>query len=138
MHAIHDDTAVSSILPSFGYANTDAQWTEFTPSVVGVRPGAGERGNTGSFNVVLSNSRFKASSVNFAPQSNLSSPLEIGIFDMSGSHVRTLNVPASGKNGGTVTWDGKSKSNRTVSAGTYVIKATAGRFRQSASMVVGR
>jgi hypothetical protein len=138
MHAIHDDTAVSSILPSFGYANTDAQWIEFTPSVVGVRPGARERGNTGSFNVVLSNSRFKGTAVNFTPNSDLSSPLEISIFDMSGSHVRTLNVSASGKNSATIFWDGKSKSNRTVSAGTYVIKATAGRFRQSASMVVGR
>ncbi|MDA0745091.1 MAG: flagellar hook assembly protein FlgD [bacterium] len=55
---------------------------------------------------------------------NLAGPANqvgIQIFDQSGNLVQTLSASTTGKNSGTITWDGKDADGRDVPAGTYNI-----------------
>lgn len=79
----------------------------------------------------------KSSSViTFAPPTD--SKLRLGVYDLSGSLVRTLvnsQVAAGVK---TVTWDGRSDAGEMVSSGIYFYRLEAGSFKATNRVVVVR
>jgi flagellar hook assembly protein FlgD len=58
------------------------------------------------------------------------------IYDILGHEVRTLvnNQQSAGFN--SVVWNGKDKFGKTVGAGMYLYKISAGKFRQTKKMIL--
>jgi hypothetical protein len=137
MKAVHDTTLVNSLMSYFGYTNTDPQWIEFTPSQTSARSEQ-RQVEQKRLSIVLSNSNFKTASVHFAPESDLSQALKISIFNVRGNLVYDHRIPASGRNGITIAWNGKARNGREVSAGTYLVKAVSGNWSSAEKMHVFR
>jgi hypothetical protein len=134
MNAVHNATVVNGLMGNFGYTSADPQWVEIAATGLGRLPGRDAR--QGAVDVVLTNRGFKTASAHFSPKSDLSSPVEIRIFDMTGNLVRTLTgrAPCGGRT--TIAWDGISRNGETVFAGTYVVKARAGNWSAAMTMAV--
>lgn len=134
MNAVHNATVVNGLMGNFGYTSADPQWVEIAATGLGRLPGRDAR--QGAVDVVLTNRGFKTASAHFSPQSDLSSPVEIRIFDMTGNLVRTLDSHATGMGRTTIAWDGISRSGRTVSAGRFLVKARAGNWSAATTMTI--
>ncbi len=128
----HNATAVKRFLSDFGYAETDPEWVEITPTgittekVNPVSPAAAV-----SFTIL--HPSLRRSTIRFFIPSGNRDRLRTRIFDMRGSLVRELNSPAGSS---TILWDGTATGGRSIGTGNYVVAISAGAFRAAEKMTM--
>jgi hypothetical protein len=134
MSATHNAAVVNAIMPAFGYTATDPTWVEIsgTGSQVTVA-----HESTPSVQVTLSNGSFKQSSAHFSLPRDIGG-LQVGVFDLNGRKIRELETPSLAGKAAAIAWDGRATNGNLVSAGEYIVRATAENFSQAGKLMVSR
>ncbi|NLG18158.1 MAG: DUF362 domain-containing protein [Fibrobacter sp.] len=126
MGATHNNSAIQTIVSSYGYSEGDFQWIEvppYIPTSLGRQTG---KQQTGEFIVVTA---YKAS----APvETRFSIPqdavVRAEILAINGKVIRTLSNTAHANR---LVWDGRSSSGKHVNPGIYLIRITGVGFTRS-------
>ncbi|MDP2981994.1 MAG: FlgD immunoglobulin-like domain containing protein, partial [Candidatus Latescibacter sp.] len=76
-----------------------------------------------------------STSINYNVPNGVSVPVTLKVFDIRGTHVRTLVNEV--KNAGiySVLWNGRDDAGRIVSGGIYFYRMEAGNFSQTCKMI---
>jgi hypothetical protein len=93
-------------------------------------------GNTAKQNIVSAHPNPFSGSVTFAYTGEIFKPVDVKIFDVQGTLVRTVTASA-GKNIG-VTWDGTNEDGIRMPAGVYLYQAQAGGQEMTGKVVKTR
>ncbi len=126
MGASHNNSAIQTIVSSYGYSESDFQWIEvppYIPTSLGRQAG---KQQTGEFIVVTA---YKAS----APvETRFSIPqdavVRAEILAINGKVIRTLSNTAHANR---LIWDGRSSSGKHVNPGIFLIRITGVGFTKS-------
>jgi hypothetical protein len=117
MKATHNQSAITTIMSSFGYTGTELEWIEVTPAT---RAGKFEQNAPKQqFKVLLNGSNLKIA------ETNLTLPLkyasfELSILDLKGALVNKLQCTNQVHE---VVWNGLSTSGHQVTPGKYILHA---------------
>jgi len=124
MRASHTESAIQTILSSFGISENDLQWKEieaYDPTPVSR---SRNKKSANSFCMIINGSS-KASEIFFQVPSQVS---DIEISDLSGKLIRSMNnISLKGK----MAWDGLSRTGKRVKTGVYIIRVKGNGFTQS-------
>jgi hypothetical protein len=117
----HEQENLKKFLTEFGYTEEDPEWIEVTPEMVKmerVNPGR----NAQIFNFSITPTSMKRVLVNFAVK-DVKNLQKIQIFNLAGKLIKQIDLSGSSK----ASWDGRSSGGDPVSAGSYMVRLSAGR-----------
>jgi hypothetical protein len=130
--ATHDSN-IPKFMTGFGYAETDPEWVEITPTGVTT-----EKVNHPESHEVLTFSLQSPSlhqtTVRFSVPSEMPAPVTCRIFDIRGQLVKEI----SGQTRNGILWDGKATSGTMIPTGNYVIEIRGEQFRTAQTITVIR
>lgn len=130
--ATHDSN-IPKFMTGFGYAETDPEWVEITPTGVTTEK-VNHPESHEELTFSLQSPSLHQTTVRFSVPSEMPAPVSCRIFDIRGQLVKEI----SGQTRNGILWDGKATSGTMIPTGNYVIEIRGEQFRTAQTITVIR